>query len=60
MSANDTAVGRPVDAQSVEFELLTDDGRTYTLVPTDAEGDERLTHWLTVDADLLCDLEDVR
>ena len=61
MSVDDIAVGRPDDAPaSGPLELLTDDERIWTAVPTDAEGDERLTHWISVDADVLRDLEEWR
>ncbi|WP_254862281.1 DUF7511 domain-containing protein [Halovivax gelatinilyticus] len=59
MSVHDGSVGRSV-AQRDELELLTDDERVWTAVPVDAEGEQRLTQWLSVEADLLCELDEWR
>ncbi|WP_049923954.1 DUF7511 domain-containing protein [Halopiger djelfimassiliensis] len=42
------------------LELLSDDEGTWTAVPVDASGDERVTKWLSISADDLCDLEEWR
>ncbi|WP_247731631.1 DUF7511 domain-containing protein [Halovivax limisalsi] len=60
MSVQDPPVGGSADAGSEELELLTDDERVWTAVPTDAEGEQRLTQWLSVETELLCSLEDWR
>lgn len=58
MSVNDMAV--EPDAPGGELELLTDDEGVWTVVPTDAEGEERLTRWISVEADQLRDLDEWR
>ncbi|MFC3957047.1 DUF7511 domain-containing protein [Halovivax cerinus] len=60
MSAKDVAVDPTMAAPGDEFELLTDEEGRWTIVPIDAEGDERLTQWITVDADALVDVDDWR
>ena len=61
MSSNDPVIGRPDDAPgSGPLELLTDEEGLWTAVPMDAEGDQRLTHWISVEADVLCELEEWR
>ncbi|MFP9190928.1 DUF7511 domain-containing protein [Natronosalvus vescus] len=42
------------------LELLTDGNDTWTVVPTGATGDERMTHWITVEGATLCDLKEMR
>jgi hypothetical protein len=42
------------------LELLTDNEEVWTAVPADASGDERVCKWLSVEADVLCDLEEWR
>ena len=49
--------GRTADAP---LELLTDDEDVWTAVPADASGDDRVTKWISIDADALCDLEEWR
>ncbi|WP_246999877.1 DUF7511 domain-containing protein [Halosolutus gelatinilyticus] len=51
---------RPEDSRTVAapLELLTDDEDTWTAVPVDARGDDRVTQWLSIEAEGLCDLED--
>ena len=60
MSVHDASVGQSAVAQRDELELLTDDERVWTAVPTDAEGEQRLTQWLSVEAELLCELDEWR
>ncbi|MFP8955764.1 hypothetical protein ACLI4Y_03475 [Natrialbaceae archaeon A-CW3] len=51
----------PTAAQQDDgLELLTDGNDTWTVVPTGATGDERMTHWITVEGETLCDLEEMR
>lgn len=58
MSVKDSAVDRSMDTASDELELLTDEDGLWTIVPTDAEGEERLTQWLSVEEDHLYELDD--
>ncbi|MEY7850814.1 hypothetical protein AB7C87_16615 [Natrarchaeobius sp. A-rgal3] len=60
MTVNDAPV--PADGQSggAQLELLTDDEEVWTVVPVDASGDERVSKWLSIDGDALCDLEEWR
>ena len=62
MSVNDSPVGQPDDEHAVAetLELLTDDEQLWTAVPIDADGDDRLTHWITVEEPVLCDLDEWR
>jgi len=39
------------------LELLSDDEYVWTAVPADASGDERVSKWLEVEDEVLCDLE---
>ena len=57
MTVTEFPVGFPDDESSLE--LLTD-GDVWTLVPVDATGDERMTRWISVDTDTVCDLRDWR
>ena len=40
------------------LELLTNDEGMWTIVPTDAAGDRRMTEWVSVDHETLCELEE--
>ncbi|SDQ44821.1 DUF7511 domain-containing protein [Natronobacterium texcoconense] len=53
---------QPDDGQTADapLELLTDDEEVWTAVPVDATGDDRVTKWISVDCELLCDLEEWR
>ena len=57
MTINEAPI--PDDARSRDepLELLTDDEELWTAVPADATGDDRVSKWLSVDGDTLCDLE---
>ncbi|MCU4740042.1 DUF7511 domain-containing protein [Natronoglomus mannanivorans] len=60
MTTAETPVGHTDDEQrrpDIRLELLTDDGEIWTVVPVETTGDEQLTRWLSVDANVLCDLE---
>ena len=50
-SVRDGACGAPL-------ELLTDDEDVWTAVPVDASGDDRVSKWISVEDDVLCDLEE--
>ncbi|WP_222919484.1 hypothetical protein [Natrinema sp. SYSU A 869] len=52
----------PDEAQSgaTPLELLSDDEGGWTAVPADASGDERVSKWLEIESDTLCDLEEWR
>ncbi|WP_276253798.1 DUF7511 domain-containing protein [Halomontanus rarus] len=59
MTAAEAPVGRTDDEQrrpDIQLELLTDDEVIWTVVPVETTGDEQLTRWLSVPADILCDL----
>ena len=63
MTSIDTPVRQTDDEQrrlDIRLELLTDDEEVWTAVPVRATGDEQLTQWLSVDIDVLCDLESWR
>ena len=61
MTLNDTPVGRPEDeADPAALELLREGDQWWMIVPTEADGKQRLTNWITVDSDLLCYLEEWR
>ena len=62
MTVNDVSVGRSVEESTSDeaLELLTDNEGWWTLVPVAATGEERLTQWISVDRDTLCDLEEWR
>ncbi|WP_263004895.1 DUF7511 domain-containing protein [Natronobiforma cellulositropha] len=57
MTANDAPVGYTDVPRSGDLELLTDDGTVWTAVEVAASEDERLTRWLSIAEDDLCDLE---
>ncbi|WP_176393174.1 DUF7511 domain-containing protein [Natronolimnobius baerhuensis] len=58
MTVHDTPV--PDESGDEPLELLTDDAECWTAVPTDATGEDRVTRWLSVEGELLCDLEEWR
>ncbi|SEQ45537.1 DUF7511 domain-containing protein [Natrinema salaciae] len=49
----------PDEAQigATPLELFAADEDSWTAVPADATGNERVTKWLEIEADGLCDLE---
>ncbi|ELY61218.1 DUF7511 domain-containing protein [Natronolimnohabitans innermongolicus] len=60
MTVNEAPIpddGRTADAP---LELLTDDEDIWTAVPADAEGDDRVSKWLSIEVGALCDLEEWR
>ena len=61
MTLNDTPVGQPEDeSDRGALELLREGDQCWMIVPAEADGEQRLTNWITVDAALLCDLEEWR
>jgi len=46
-----------VQSGAPPLELLSDDEYVWTAVPADASGDERVSKWLEVEDEVLCDLE---
>ncbi|WP_339104418.1 hypothetical protein [Haloterrigena salinisoli] len=58
MTVNETPISDDAQAAATPLELLTDEEDVWTAVPADATGDERVTKWLSVDVDTLCDLEE--
>ncbi|EMA39147.1 DUF7511 domain-containing protein [Halobiforma nitratireducens] len=60
MTVNEAPI--PDDGQSEDepLELLTDDEEIWTAVPVHATGDDRITKWISVEDDVLCDLEEWR
>ena len=61
MTVNDVSVGQDgVESPAEEsLEWLTDDG-WWTLVPVDVSEDDRMTRWISIERDGLCDLEQWR
>lgn len=60
MTVTDAPVPEDGREDGAPLELLTDDEGVWTAVPVDATGDERVTKWLSVEGDVLCDLEEWR
>ncbi|WP_408959215.1 hypothetical protein [Natrinema sp. 74] len=60
MTVNGTHTSDEAQSGATALELLTDDERVWTAVPADASGDERMTEWLELEGDALCDLEQWR
>ena len=60
MTVNDAPVPEDAQCSGAPLELLTDDERVWTAVPVDATGEERMCKWISIDADVLCDLEEWR
>ncbi|MFC6954082.1 DUF7511 domain-containing protein [Halorubellus litoreus] len=51
---------QPEDTPLVALPSDTPDGREYTLCPASADAETIITTWLTVDADLVYDLDEWR
>ncbi|OLZ41430.1 hypothetical protein A6E15_10730 [Natrinema saccharevitans] len=60
MSETEAPVPDEVESGATPLELLSDDVGNWTAVPADASGDDRVSKWLEVEADVLCDLEEWR
>lgn len=61
MTVNESSLPDDGQIDDAPLELLSDDDEdVWTAVPADATGDERVTKWLSIDADTLRDLEDWR
>ncbi|WP_459809162.1 DUF7511 domain-containing protein [Halopiger thermotolerans] len=59
MTVNESPVADDGYDRAAPLELLTDEG-LWTAVPVDASGDERVSEWISVEAETLCDLEEWR
>ncbi|OAQ51178.1 hypothetical protein HTG_17705 [Natrinema mahii] len=60
MSETEAPVPDEVESGATPLELLSDDEGSWTAVPADASGDDRVSKWLEIEADVLCDLEEWR
>ncbi len=60
MTETEAPVPDEVEPGTTPLELLSDDEGRWTAVPADASGDDRVSKWLEVEADALCDLEEWR
>ncbi|RQG97222.1 DUF7511 domain-containing protein [Natrarchaeobius chitinivorans] len=60
MTVHDLPVPEDGQFEDAQLELLTDDDEVWTVVPVDASGDERVSKWLSIDGDALCDLTEWR
>ncbi|MDS0474029.1 hypothetical protein [Natrinema sp. 1APR25-10V2] len=60
MTVNEAPIPDEAQSGTTPLELLTDDEQFWTAVPADASGDERMTKWLEVEGETLCDLEQWR
>ena len=62
MSVHDSRVGQPDDEDDADepLELLTDEEDLWTIVPANADGDKRLTQWISGECEVFLDLEEVR
>ncbi|MDQ2052788.1 hypothetical protein RBH26_20310 [Natronolimnohabitans sp. A-GB9] len=60
MTVNEAPLPDDGQTAGAPLELLTDDEDVWTAVPADATGDDRVTRWLSIDVDSLCDLEEWR
>ncbi|WP_049925233.1 DUF7511 domain-containing protein [Halopiger goleimassiliensis] len=60
MTLDEASVTDDARASVAPLELLTDDEEVWTAVPVDADGDERVTRWISIDGADLCDLEEWR
>ncbi|MWV38346.1 hypothetical protein [Natrialba sp. INN-245] len=60
MRVNDAPVQSDGKSGDEQLELLTDDEGVWTAVPVDASGEERVSKWLSIDGDSICDLEEWR
>lgn len=57
MTVNETPASDGGQASDATLELRTDDERVWTATPVDATEDERVSAWLSVADEDLCDLE---
>ncbi|WP_121742359.1 DUF7511 domain-containing protein [Natronorubrum halophilum] len=60
MTVNESHVPDDGPSAAAPLELLTDDEKVWTAVPADATGNERVSEWLSINADSLHTLEDWR
>ncbi|MFC4437192.1 MULTISPECIES: DUF7511 domain-containing protein [Natrialbaceae] len=57
MTVNETSTPTGEQPRDATLELRTDDERVWTATPVDASKDERVSAWLSVADEDLCDLE---
>ncbi|SEV97806.1 DUF7511 domain-containing protein [Natrinema salifodinae] len=59
MTVNEASPSDEVQSGAAPLELLADKGDdgVWTAVPANATGDERVSKWLEIDADAVCDLD---
>ena len=60
MTIHDARAPDAGQADGESLELLTDDAEIWTVVPVAATGDQRVCQWISIDGDVLCDLEEWR
>jgi hypothetical protein len=60
MTDSETTVPDEARSSTTPLELLSEDDRSWTAVPVDATGDDRVSKWLEIEDDVLCDLEEWR
>ncbi|MGQ3412321.1 DUF7511 domain-containing protein [Natrinema sp. LN54] len=60
MTETESPVPDEAQTGATPLELLSDDDGAWTAVPADASGDERVSKWLEIEDDVLCDLEEWR
>ena len=60
MTEAEAPIPGEVQSGTTPLELLAGEDDVWTAVPMDASGDERVSEWLAVESDTLCDLEEWR
>ena len=60
MTEAEAPIPGEVQSDTTPLELLADEEDVWTAVPADASGDERVSKWLAVEGELLCDLGEWR
>lgn len=60
MTKTESSLSDEAGTGAAPLELLSDDECLWTAVPADASGDERVSEWLELEDDVLCDLEEWR
>ncbi|QLK25553.1 hypothetical protein HYG81_15935 [Natrinema zhouii] len=57
MTESETPIPDEAQSDAKPLELLSDTEAVWTAVPVDASGDERVSKWLEIEDEVLCDLE---
>ncbi|ELY69942.1 DUF7511 domain-containing protein [Natrinema versiforme] len=60
MTETESPLSDEAQTGAAPLELLSNDEHVWTAVPADASGDERVSEWLEVENEVLCDLEEWR